>query len=128
MRKVYLDNAATTPMDPQIIEMMSDMMHKDFANPSSSHSFGRKSKTIVENARKVIADLLNTSPGSIYFTSGGTEADNMAIKCGIIDYDIKHAITSRISHHAVLYPLEELVLERKIDLSYVQIDNNGVIS
>ena len=87
-----------------------------------------KSKTVVENARKSIANLLNTSPGSIFFTSGGTEADNMAIKCGIDDHKITHAITSKLSHHAVLYPLEDLAVEGKIKLSYIDIDENGVVS
>jgi len=128
MKRVYLDNAASTPIAPEIIEMMSEMMKTNFANPSSVHSFGRESKIIVENARKSIANLLNTSPGSIFFTSGGTEADNMAIKCGIEDYKIKHAITSRISHHAVLYPLEDLAETGKIKLSYIDIDENGVVS
>ena len=126
--KVYLDNAATTPMAPEIIEMMSEMMKTNFANPSSVHSFGRESKIIVESARKSIANLLNTSPGSIFFTSGGTEADNMAIKCGIHDHKITHAITSRLSHHAVLYPLQDLEKEGVIKLSYVNIDKNGVVS
>ena len=126
--KVYLDNAATTPMAPDIIEMMSEMMKTNFANPSSVHSFGRESKIIVESARKSIANLLNTSPGSIFFTSGGTEADNMAIKCGIHDHKITHAITSRISHHAVLYPLQDLEKEGVIKLSYVNIDKDGVVS
>ena len=128
MKRVYLDNAATTPMAPEIIEMMSEMMKTHFANPSSVHSFGRESKTVVENARKSIANLLNTSPGSIFFTSGGTEADNMAIKCGIDDHRITHAITSKLSHHAVLYPLEDLAVEGKIKLSYIDIDENGVVS
>lgn len=128
MKRVYLDNAATTPMAPEIIEMMSEMMKTHFANPSSVHSFGRESKTVVENARKSIANLLNTSPGSIFFTSGGTEADNMAIKCGINDHKITHAITSKLSHHAVLYPLEDLAAEGKIKLSYIDIDENGVVS
>ena len=128
MKRVYLDNAATTPMAPEIIEMMSEMMKTHFANPSSVHSFGRESKTVVENARKSIANLLNTSPGSIFFTSGGTEADNMAIKCGIDDHKITHAITSKLSHHAVLYPLEDLAVEGKIKLSYIDIDENGVVS
>ena len=128
MKRVYLDNAASTPIAPEIIEMMSEMMKTNFANPSSVHSFGRESKIIVENARKSIANLLNTSPGSIFFTSGGTEADNMAIKCGIEDYKIKYAITSRISHHAVLYPLEDLAASGKIKLSYIDIDENGVVS
>ena len=126
--KVYLDNAATTPMAPEIVEMMSKMMNTNFANPSSVHSFGRESKIIVENARKSIANLLNTSPGSIFFTSGGTEADNMAIKCGIHDHKITHAITSKISHHAVLYPLQDLEKEGIIKLSYVNIDKDGVVS
>jgi len=128
MQRIYLDNAASTPISPEIIKMMSEMMHSKFANPSSVHSFGRESKIIIEKARKSIANLLNTSPGSIFFTSGGTEADNMAIRCGIESYNIKHAITSKISHHAVLYPLQSLEKEGKIELSYVDIDKNGVVS
>jgi cysteine desulfurase len=126
--KVYLDNAATTPIAPEIIEMMSQMMKTHFANPSSVHSFGRESKIIVESARKRIAKLLNTSPGSIFFTSGGTEADNMAIKCAIHDHKITHAITSKISHQAVLYPLQDLDKEGVIKLSYVAIDKDGAVS
>ena len=126
--KVYLDNAATTPIAPEIIEMMSEMMKTNFANPSSVHSFGRESKIIVESARKKIAELLNTSPGSIFFTSGGTEADNMAIKCAIQNHKITHAITLRISHHAVLYPLQDLHKEGIIKLSYVDFDKDGVVS
>ena len=126
--KVYLDNAATTPIAPEIIEMMSQMMKTHFANPSSVHSFGRESKIIVESARKRIAKLLNTSPGSIFFTSGGTEADNMAIKCAIHDHKITHAITSKISHQAVLYPLQDLTKEGVIKLSYIDIDKDGAVS
>ena len=126
--KVYLDNAATTQIAPEIIEMMSEMMKTNFANPSSVHSFGRESKIIVESARKKIAELLNTSPGSIFFTSGGTEADNMAIKCAIQNHKITHAITLRISHHAVLYPLQDLHKEGIIKLSYVDFDKDGVVS
>lgn len=127
-KKVFLDNAATTPMAPEIIDMMCVMMKTHFANPSSVHSYGRESKIVVETARKTIADLLNTSPGSIFFTSGGTEADNMAIKCAINDHKITHAITSKLSHHAVLYPLEDLAGEGKIKLSYIDTDKNGVVS
>ena len=126
--RVYLDNAATTPMAPEIIEMMTSMMKNNFANPSSVHSFGRESKIIIESARKDIAQLLNTSPGSIFFTSGGTEADNMAIKCAIHDHKITHAITSKISHHAVLYPLQDLEKEGVIEISYIDIDQNGEVS
>jgi len=128
MKRVYLDNAATTPMAPEIIEMMSEMMKTTFGNPSSVHELGRKSKIIVENARKTIAGLLNTAPKTIFFTSGGTEADNMAIKCGIDDHNITHAITSKLSHHAVLYPLEDLAAEGKIKLSYIDTDKNGTVS
>ena len=77
---------------------------------------------------KTIAKLLNTSPGTIFFTSGGTEADNMAINCSIHDHNIKHAITSKLSHHAVLYPLEDLADEGKIKLSYIDTDENGTVS
>ncbi len=127
-KRVFLDNASTTPIAPEIIEMMSEMMKSHFANPSSVHSYGRESKIVVEGARKKIAELLNTSPGSIFFTSGGTEADNMAIKCAIHDHKITHAITSRLSHHAVLFPLEDLEKEGLIKISYVDIDKSGVIS
>ena len=126
-KRVFLDNAATTPMAPEIIEMMYEMMQTNFANPSSVHSFGRESKIIVENARKTVADLLHTSPGNIFFTSGGTEADNMAIKCAINDHKITHAITAKLSHHAVLYPLEDLEKEGVIKLSFINIDENGVV-
>ena len=127
-KRVFLDNASTTPIAPEIIDMMSEMMKSHFANPSSVHSYGRESKIVVEGARKKIAELLNTSPGSIFFTSGGTEADNMAIKCAIHDHKITHAITSKISHHAVLFPLEDLEKEGLIKLSYIDTDKNGVIS
>jgi len=126
-KRVFLDNAATTPMAPQIIDLISEMMKTHFANPSSIHSYGRESKIVVEKSRKTIANILNTSPGSIFFTSGGTEADNMAIKCAIHDHKITHAITSKLSHHAVLYPLEDLEKEGTIKLSYVDIDENGVV-
>ena len=115
-------------MAPEIIEMMSEMMKTTYANPSSMHSFGREAKIVIETARKTIANILNTSPGSIFFTSGGTEADNMAIMCGIHDNDIKHAITSKISHLAVLHPLEDLAAAGKIKLSYINIDKNGEVS
>ena len=128
MKRVFLDNASTTPMAPEIIEMMSEMMKTTYANPSSMHSFGREAKIVIENARKTIANILNTSPGSIFFTSGGTEADNMAIMCGIHDNDIKHAITSKISHLAILHPLEDLAAAGKIKLSYVNIDKDGEVS
>lgn len=123
--RVYLDNAATTQIAPEVIDYMSDLMRSDYANPSSIHHGGRKSRIIIENARKTVSGFLNTSPGNIFFTSGGTEADNMAIRCGILDNNITHAITSSISHKAVIYPLEELKEKNHISLDFIKLDLNG---
>ena len=125
--RVYLDNAATTQIAPEVIDYMAELMKSDYANPSSIHHGGRKSRILVENARKIVSNYLNASPGNIFFTSGGTEADNMAIRRGILDNNISHAITSSISHKAVIYPLEELSDKNKIVLNYIKLDNNGKI-
>ena len=125
MKKIYLDNAATTPIAPEIIDLMSKMMNNHFANPSSVHSFGRESKIIVENARKNIAKLLNTSPGNIFFTSGGTEADNMALTSSICNLGIKRIITSSIEHHAVGHTAEFLHEQGRVKLDMVNIDEKG---
>lgn len=123
--KVYLDNAATTPLEPEVIKVMTETMHENFGNPSSIHAHGREVKTIVEKARKSIAHLLKASPSEIFFTSGGTEADNMAIVRSIMDLGIKHAITSPIEHHAVLHTLEEQEKLGNIHLDFVRIDERG---
>jgi len=123
--QVYLDNAATTPLDPEVIEVMLTTMKNDFGNPSSIHSHGRQVKTIVEKARKTIANLLHASPSEIFFTSGGTEADNMAIVRSIQDFGIKYAITSPIEHHAVLHTLEEQEKLGNIHLDLLRLDENG---
>ena len=128
MIKVFFDNAATTPVAPEVMDVMTDIMKNHYGNPSSQHSFGRATRSIIETSRKKIADFLNTSPGNIFFTSGGTEADNMAIKCGIKDHNITHAITSKLSHHAVLHPLEELEKSGVIKLSYVEVNEKGQVS
>ena len=125
--RVYLDNAATTQIAPEVIDYMSDLMKSEYANPSSIHHGGRKSRIIIENSRKKVSAYLNTSPGNIFFTSGGTEADNMAIRCGILDNKITHAITSSISHKAVLYPLEELKDKKLVHLDYIKLDSNGTV-
>jgi cysteine desulfurase len=124
---IYLDNAATTPMEPEVLEAMIPMMREHYGNPSSIHALGRKTRTAIENARKTIAKLINASPGEIFFTSGGTEADNMAIVKTIEEFDIKHAITSKIEHHAVLHTLEELEKSGAIKLSYVELDKDGMV-
>ncbi|WP_293955746.1 MULTISPECIES: cysteine desulfurase family protein [unclassified Sphingobacterium] len=123
--QVYFDNAATTALDPEVIKVMIDVMDNNFGNPSSIHSHGRQVKTIVEKARKTIANLLHVSPAEIFFTSGGTEADNMAIVRSITDFGITHAITSPIEHHAVLHTLEELQKAGKVHLDLLEVDEKG---
>ncbi len=125
--QVYFDNAATTPMDPRVIQVITETMEQEFGNPSSIHAHGRQGKTIVEKARKMVAALLKASPSEIFFTSGGTEADNMAIVRSITDLEITHAITSPIEHHAVLHTLEDQQKRGLIKLSYVKIDKEGNI-
>ncbi|AFD07370.1 cysteine desulfurase family protein [Solitalea canadensis] len=125
--RVYLDNAATTPIDKEVLAVMFGIMENQYGNPSSIHAHGREVRSIVETARKTVAKLLNTSPAEIFFTSGGTEADNTAIRCGIHDHGITHAITSKIEHHAVGHTLEELEKKGVIKLSYVNIDSKGTV-
>lgn len=125
--QVYLDNAATTPIDPEVIDIMVATMQNDFGNPSSIHTHGRQVKTIIERSRKTIANLLHASPSEIFFTSGGTEADNMAIVRSIEGFGITHAITSPIEHHAVLHTLEELEKEGKIHLDILNLTEEGHI-
>lgn len=125
MQRVYFDNAATTRLDPAVLEAMLPLMQDNFGNPSSIHGHGRVVRSTIEKARKTVATLLNAAPAEIFFTSGGTEADNTAI-CGSIDtYGITHAITSPLEHHAVLHTLEYLAKTGKIRLSLVQVDELG---
>ena len=123
--KVYLDNAATTAIHPDVVEAMIPVLQNQFGNPSSIHAFGREVRSLIESSRKKVATLLNTSPAEIFFTSGGTEADNMAIRCGIHDLGLKHAITSALEHHAVLHTLEELAHKGEIKLSLVNVNEQG---
>lgn len=125
--RVYLDNAATTPLDKEVLKAMYEVMETQYGNPSSIHAHGREVRTLIEKARKTVSGLLHASPSEFFFTSGGTEADNMAIRCGIIDHGIKHAITSSIEHHAVLHTLQALEKSGIIRLSYVNIDLKGSI-
>jgi cysteine desulfurase len=123
--RVYLDNAATTPLDPAVFEAMTPYLLENFGNPSSIHSHGRVVRAAIEKARKTVASLLNTSPAEIFFTSGGTEADNTAIVGSIEKFGIKHVITSKIEHHAVLHTLEELHKHGTIALTYIPLDDKG---
>ena len=122
---IYLDNAATTPLDPEVFEAMKPFMLQDFGNPSSTHSHGRKVRSAIEIGRKRIAEMLNCTPGEIIFTSGGTEADNAIIVSSIQTYNIKHAISSAIEHHAVSHTLEVLAKEGVIELHLVKLDEKG---
>src|SRR5690606_30179434 len=124
---IYLDNAATTPLDPEVIEVMVQTMQNEYGNPSSIHSHGRQAKTMVEKARKTLAQLLNAAPAEIFFTSGGTDADNMAIVRSIDAFGITHAITSPIAHHAVLHTLEELAKTGKIHLDLLRVHTKANI-
>jgi len=126
--RVYFDNAATTPIDPEVLKEMFKVMENNYGNPSSIHAHGREVRSIVEKARKTIANLLHTSPAEIFFTSGGTEADNTAIRCGIVDNGLKHAISSRLEHHAVIHTLEAMQKAGTIKLSFVDTDDKGNIN
>ena len=125
--KIYLDNASTTPIDPEVLDAIIPVLKDQFGNPSSIHSFGRQTRTAIENSRKMVAKLLNVSPSEIFFTSGGTEANNMALRCGVTDLNLTHAITSAIEHHAVLHTLEMLEKKRGLKLSFVKLKKNGHI-
>ena len=125
MQRIYLDNAATTALDKEVLEAMLPYMTTFFGNPSSIYSYGRESRLAIENARKTVAKILNANPGEIFFTSGGTESDNMAISTSIRDLGCKHIITSPIEHHAVLHKVEHLGHEGTISTSFVKILADG---
>lgn len=126
LKKVYFDNAATTPIAPEVAEAMIPVLTNQFGNPSSTHSFGREVRGLVETSRRKIAQLVGTTAGEIIFTSGGTEADNMAIRCCIEDLGVTHIITSAIEHHAVLHTVEE-ICKNKVTFSFVNIDAKGKV-
>jgi len=122
---VYFDNAATTALDTEVVKEMLQVLEHKPGNPSSIHSFGREAKALVEKARKTIANYLNASPSEIFFTSGGTEADNMAIRSAVEDFNIKHIISSPLEHHAVLQSIEDLVHKGKVTVSHVAVKKDG---
>lgn len=127
-RRVYFDNAATTQIDNRVFDAMEPILREYYGNPSSIHAHGRKAKNALEQSRKSIANLLNVSPSEIIFTSGGTEADNMALRMSVKCLGVKHIISSPIEHHAVLNTLEELFEEGKISLELLSLDSKGKIS
>ncbi len=125
--RIYLDNAATTPLDPEVFEAMKPFMLEDFGNPSSTHAHGRIVRAAIESARKKIAELLHCTPGEIIFTSGGTEADNTILTGAVISYNIQNIITSPIEHHAVEETLTSLSKKKHIHLQMVDLDEHGHI-
>ncbi len=125
MKHVYLDNAATTQVHPGVISKMQDALANSYGNPSSTHSFGRTAKTAIERARKTIAKYINAQPSEIIFTSGGTEADNMILRCAVRDLGVETIITSKIEHHAVLHTVENLRDNGLITLEFVSLDMYG---
>lgn len=125
MTRIYFDNAATTSLDKEVLEAMLPYMTTHFGNPSSIYSYGRETRLAVESARKSVAKLLNAHPGEIFFTSGGTESDNIAILSAVRDLGCKHIITSPIEHHAVLHTVEHYDHQDEITSSYVKLLPNG---
>ena len=127
MRKVYFDSAATTQVRKEVIEKMTQVMSECYGNPSSTHAFGRAAKTLIEQARKDVAKHLNVSAGEIIFTSGGTEADNLAICSSVKDLGVTRIITSRIEHHAVLHTVQEMQDKHNVTVDYVNLKDCGSI-
>jgi cysteine desulfurase len=124
--EVYFDNAATTRIRHEVVDEIKNCLLETYGNPSSTHSFGRSAKSKLENARKVIASYLNASPQEIIFTSGGTESDNMLIRCSVKDMGVTTIISSRIEHHAVLHTLDDLE-SSGINIKYVKTNNKGQV-
>lgn len=127
MATVYFDNAATTSLDPEVLEAMMPFLTSKFGNPSSVYSYGRETKMGIESARKSVAKILGCTPGEIFFTSGGTESTNMAIYCAVRDLGCRHIITSGIEHHATLYTAEHMDKSGQARLSLVKLTPNGHI-
>lgn len=128
--KVYLDNSATTPVKPEVAEVMFDVIKNNYGNPSSVHTFGQEVKPIIDKARKQVAQLINAKPNEIYFTGSGTEADNWALKGAAFALKDKgnHIITSKIEHHAVLHTCEYLEKHHGFEVTYLDVDDKGFIS
>ena len=125
--RVYLDNAATTPLDPEVIEAMIPILKNNFGNPSSVHAFGRSSRAIIEKARKQVARWINAKPSELFFTAGGTEADNMVLRSVFDELKVTHIITSKIEHHAVLDTAKLMHQKNDVKLSYVNVDSKGFV-
>lgn len=128
MNRIYLDNAATTALDKEVLDAMLPYMTSHFGNPSSIYSYGRESRMAIETARKTVARILNAHPGEIFFTSGGTESNNTAIGAAIRDLGCKHIISSPVEHHAVLHTVEHYDHEEIVTTSFVKLNSIGHVN
>ncbi|MBT0608785.1 cysteine desulfurase family protein [Aequorivita echinoideorum] len=127
MKKVYFDSAATTQLRSEVITCITEVLKTEYGNPSSTHSYGRSSKSLLENARKEIAGFFNVSAPEIIFTSGGTEADNLILKSCVNDLGVKRIISSKIEHHAILHTCEDLEMNPGVKVDYVKLDECGQV-
>ena len=125
--RVYFDSAATTQLRDEVVDKMAEVLKNEYGNPSSTHSYGRSSKSLLEKARKDVAAHLNVEPGEIIFTSGGTEADNLILHSCVDDLGVQRIITSPIEHHAVLHTVEDLSHKRGIEVAYTKLLSCGSI-
>lgn len=121
MKRIYLDHAATTPILPEVVEHMHQLLSEQFGNPSSIHAEGRKSRAIIETARRTIAKYLNASLGEIFFTSGGTESNNMALQRAVMDLGVTRIISSKVEHHCILHVLDHL----PVKVEWVKLNKDG---
>ena len=124
MNRIYLDNAASTPLDPEVLDLMVEILRDGLGNPSAVHAHGRQQRTIIEKARKEIAEMIGAAPSEIFFTSGGTEADNIAIKSTAITPGIGQAISTRIEHHAVTHSIESIA-KHGMPVTWLEVDEEG---
>jgi cysteine desulfurase len=127
MQRIYFDNAATTPLAPEVLEAMMPYLTEKFGNPSSIYSYGRETRLAIEQARKSVAKNLGAKPAEIFFTSGGTESSNTVLNAAIADLGCKHIISSPIEHHATLHTVTHLAKLHNLKLSFVQVLPNGHI-
>src|SRR6187401_3260728 len=125
MNRIYFDNAATTSLDPQVLESMMPYLTTHFGNPSSIYSYGRESRLAIENARKSVAKILGAHPAEIFFTSGGTESSNTAITAAVRDLGCRRIISAQTEHHATLHTIEFLQHAGAVALSYVKLLPDG---
>jgi len=125
MQRVYLDNAATTPISPGAIEVMQAAMRDLYGNPSSIHKEGREARAEIEGARKKVAQCIGASIGEVFFTSGGTESNNMALKNAVRDLGVRRMITSPVEHHCILHTVERLAQTDSVEVEYLRLDAHG---